>query len=424
MKILAIGDMHLGRTPSRLPPDLAGRAKDFGPAEAWRRAVDTALESGVRAVLLAGDVVEREDDFFEAYRRLSEGVERLTAQGVEVIGVAGNHDVKVLPRLAGQIPGFRLLGAGGKWQSHRIAEDGEALNVWGWSFPQEKVFESPLPAGPFDRKPGINLGLLHCDRDSGSSPYAPVSSLDFERAGLDGWLLGHIHKPDGLTAHSLNGYLGSLTGMDPGEPGSHGPWLITVAGGRIIETAQVPLAPLRWETLAVDLSGIGAAVEAKDRLLAEIRKLDEEISAAAAVPDAVGLRVVFTGRSRFGTAADGEFSADDREVVYRGSVNRHYFVESIRAHTRPEIDLRKLAERTDPPGLLARRLLWLDEPEGHVDRDRLVVVARERLHGVAGDSVWSGLNDGSAVETDPVEQLQEAGFRALEKLLAQMPHIG
>ena len=110
MKILAIGDIHLGRTPSRLPSELAERAKEFGPAEAWRRSVDMALECGVRAVLLAGDVVEREDDFFEAYRELSSGVERLTEKGVEVIGVAGNHDVKVLPRLANQIPSFRCSG--------------------------------------------------------------------------------------------------------------------------------------------------------------------------------------------------------------------------------------------------------------------------------------------------------------------------
>ena len=43
MKLLAIGDIHLGRIPLRLPEELAGRAHELGPAEAWRRAVDAAI---------------------------------------------------------------------------------------------------------------------------------------------------------------------------------------------------------------------------------------------------------------------------------------------------------------------------------------------------------------------------------------------
>ncbi|MDE0061876.1 MAG: metallophosphoesterase [Gammaproteobacteria bacterium] len=424
MKILAVGDIHLGRTPSRLPSELAERAKEFGPAEAWRRSVDKALECGVRAVLLAGDVVEREDDFFEAYRELSSGVERLTEKGVEVIGVAGNHDVKVLPRLANQIPSFRLLGAGGEWQPHSIAEKDERVCIWGWSFPQRAVTGSPLPGVPFDRKPGINLGLLHCDRDGGSSPYAPVNTSELNHAGLDGWLLGHIHKPDNLTADSLSGYLGSVSGLDPGEPGQHGPWLIKVESARVARVEQIPLAPLRWETLTVDLSELGSAVEAKDRLLTQTRWLDESVSVSAGASNAVGLRVVLAGRTRFGASARAEIDSEDREDVYRGSGNRRYFIETIVSDTRPEIDLGELARRADPPGLLARRLLWLEEPEGHHERDRLVALARGRLEGLVNDPVWNDLHDEGALEPNPVERLREAGFRALEQLLTQTPELG
>ena len=96
MKILAVGDMHLGRRPARLPDQLAERAHELGPASAWKRTVDAALDNKVHAVLLAGDVVENENDFFEAYRDLAGGVQRLTDEGIDVVGVAGNHDVKVL----------------------------------------------------------------------------------------------------------------------------------------------------------------------------------------------------------------------------------------------------------------------------------------------------------------------------------------
>ncbi len=419
MKILAVGDIHLGRTPSRLPPELASQARRFGPAVAWERTVEAAVEAGVRAVLLAGDVVDRDDDFFEAYGQLARGVRRLADADIGVMGVAGNHDVKVLPRLAGEIPAFRLLGAGGEWERREITDGSESVTVWGWSFPRARVIRSPLPDAPFKRRPGLNLGLLHCDRDAGASPYAPVSGTELERAGLDGWLLGHIHAPDEFTPASANGYLGSLTGLHRGETGARGPWLIEVGRGSIAEVAHLPLAPLRWQRLDVDLEGISEPADARGRLLEALRALDEEFANAAHRPDAVGLDIRFCGRSRFGVAAVDEFSGEDRERIDTGTGNTHYFIESISAETRPEIDLEKLAARGDPPGLLAQRLLWLAEPEGHEERDRLVALARNRLRNESRNSRWSGL--GEPLDADPVQWLRNAGYRALETLLAQSP---
>ena len=231
MKILAVGDMHLGRTPSRLPQELSGQARELGPAGAWQRTVDVAIAHRVRAVLLVGDVVERENDFFEAYRQLEQGVQRLSEAGVEVIGVVGNHDVKVLPRLAEQLPEFRLLGKQGEWESCQIADAADSITLWGWSFPRREVQDSPLSGATFARGEGINLGLLHCDRDAGNSPYAPVTSQELRQAGLDGWLLGHIHKPDALSAEAPNGYLGSLVGLDRSETGRMVPGLSRLPAG-------------------------------------------------------------------------------------------------------------------------------------------------------------------------------------------------
>ena len=417
MKILAVGDIHLGRTPSRLPPELP--ARDLGPAEAWGRAVDVALRSGVTAVLLAGDVVDRDEDFFEAYRALESGVRKLAEAGVGVIGVAGNHDVEVLPRLARHIAKFRLLGAGGKWESCRIEGTREAVTLWGWSFPQARFPSSPLGEAPIERASGINLGLLHCDRDAGpDSPYAPVSARDLERSGLDGWLLGHIHRPDALGAESPSGYLGSLTGLDRGETGPRGPWLITVADGRIAEIAHLQLAPLRWEELDVDLQDTRHPHEARDRLLEEVVALDGRLAALPVAPNAVGLSVTFTGRTAFGSAALDEVAEEDRNATHVGAIGTRYFVHQILSDTRPEADLERLAERRDPVGLLAARLLRLEGPEGDPERERLVEAARRRLHERSAKPVWRGLQSG-ADHPDPVEWLRRAGFRALDRLLEQ-----
>ena len=409
--------MHLGRTPSRLPPELPVR--DFGPAEAWRRAVEAAIGSGVTAVLLAGDVVDRDEDFFEAYRELESGVRRLTEAGIAVVGVAGNHDVAVLPRLARHIAEFRLLGAGGEWESCRIAEGREALTLWGWSFPRARVSVSPLEGVSFDRPPGINLGLLHCDRDAGpGSPYAPVGRWELERAGLDGWLLGHIHRPDALSAGSPSGYLGSLTGLDRGEPGPRGPWMIRVVEGRIAEVSHLPLAPLRWEALEVGLGGIGDPAEARERLLAAMRALDGSLASSPVAPRAVGLSVTFTGRTALGSAAAEAIQEEDRSAIHEGTVGTRYFIHRIETGTRPEVDLEELARRRDPVGLLAERLLRLDRPEGDPERERLVEMVRRRLAEQSRKQGWLGLEAGAG-GPDLAPWLRRAGFLALDRLLEQ-----
>ena len=409
--------MHLGRIPSRLPPELP--ARELGPAAAWRRTVDAALEAEVAAVLLAGDVVDRDDDFFEAYRELESGVRRLAQAGIAVVGVAGNHDVEVLPRLARHIAQFRLLGAGGKWESCRIAPGGEAVTLWGWSFPRARVFTSPLEGTSFARAPGINLGLLHCDRDAGAdSPYAPVSGQELEHAGLDGWLLGHIHRPDALNAESPSGYLGSLSGLDRGERGPRGPWMISIAEGRIAGISHLPLAPLRWEALEVDLEGIHDAAEARERLLSRMIALDEGVSSLPVSPGALGLAVTFAGRSAFGRAAMDAIPAEDRDAIHTGNAGTRYFIHRMDADTRPEIDLAELARRRDPVGLLAGRLLRLEAPEGDPERERLVGLARRRLAAHSAKPVWRALASGAG-GPDPVAWLRRAGFRALERLLEQ-----
>lgn len=421
LKLLAVGDLHLGRRPSRLPEPLEGRASELGPGEAWRRTVRTAKDEGVHVVALAGDVVEHDDDFFEAYRALHRGVEELAEANIQVIGVAGNHDVRVLPRLAEHLPQFKLLGEGGRWATCEIEAAGERLALWGWSFPQESVTESPLAEISFDRREGVNLGLLHCDRDATHSRYAPVSSAALAASGLDGWLLGHNHSPDPLTSETLTGYLGSVTATDPGQPGARGPWLLEIARGRLASVEHRVVAPLRWEHLDLDLTGLADPDRAHGRLLERLQSLDAEVvGSAAEAPAAVGLRVRLTGRTRVGEAALDRFDDDElRADVTPGDSPAQWFLERVTARTWPEIDLEELAGRTDPPGLLARRLLALDRTAGDDERDRLVEEGRRRLEGRLGESRFQALGKPALEEEDVVDWLQSAGSRLLDRLLAQ-----
>jgi len=147
------------------------------------------------------------------------------------------------------------------------------------------------------------------------------------------------------------------------------------------------------------------------------RSGDERWLVVNAAPDAVGLSIAFSGRSRFGSAAADALAAEEKDHIYVGpQTGSRYFVVRASVATRPEIDLDELAERPDPAGLLASRLLWLERKPGDAERDALVKAAAQHLRDQAGKAVW---NDLPADDLDAVAWLRQAGIRALDGLLAQ-----
>lgn len=117
--LVAIGDVHFGRTSARLELALADGGMlpgTLGPTEAWRAAVDLALRGRPDAVLYTGGIVEGERDRFEAYRALEAAVHRLIDTGIAALHVAGNHDAQAFPRRAARLPAIRLPGVVEWWE--------------------------------------------------------------------------------------------------------------------------------------------------------------------------------------------------------------------------------------------------------------------------------------------------------------------
>jgi DNA repair exonuclease SbcCD nuclease subunit len=260
---------------------------------------------------------------------------------------------------------------------------------------------------------------LHCDRDQVGSAYAPVSTTELNSADLDGWLLGHIHAPDPLTAEHPAGYLGSVTGLDPGEPGARGPWLITIEDGVIASTEQWTLASLRWERLTVDLTGIEFPEDARERLLNATNELDQTLLGHAMSPEAAGLRVTFTGRTNMHRKLEEVFEKENLNELRVGTGRIHYFVERLRYDIQPELDMATLAQRADPPGLLARRIQILDRPLDDAERRALLEAARRHLAERAKKPYWGPLDDSTQEDEALTGWLRRSGLAALAQLLAQ-----
>jgi DNA repair protein SbcD/Mre11 len=434
--ILAIGDIHLGTACSGVPDQITAWGldpRDLSPAAALKLSVDFAIKQKLDAVLFAGDVVESTNARFEAILPLEEGIRRLLGAGIQVMAVAGNHDVEALPRLAALIDGFVLLGAGGQWEARVITKNHAPIaEVIGWSFGERFVRQSPvaqLLAGSLETPPSPipRIGLLHADLDASGGYYAPIKQTELDNTGYDAWLLGHIHKPslENLSAPTgarPSGYLGSLIGLDPSETGPHGPWIIAVSNSGQLQLRQIPLAPLRWDYVSVSIDGLENVEDVPDRLLVEAEKFVRQLTETGVSPRALGLRVHLTGTSPHYAEivkriASGEWNALGR-VVDDTAVFFNKIIDSMELR----LDLTEIAKGDDPAALMAQRLLVLQRDD---DQSRaLLDKARAELSNVARDDLWSPVRDHrnalDPLSDDAVrEVLVRSGKAALNAMLSR-----
>ncbi len=365
MKLLVSADLHIGRRSSRLPAHLAA---EYTPGALWQRMCEEAVSREVDAVLLAGDLVERDNAFFEALGPLEAGLRRLAEAGIGCYAVAGNHDVDCLERLARGMSAGQLtvIGSRGRWERVQITgKDSTVLHVYGWSFPSAAVHTSPLPQFPAgDVEPGVAaLGLLHAELGVPGSSYCPVRRDELLGTGINTWVLGHIHKP---TPHeSLSGpdtvlVPGSPQGLDPGpgERGVHGPWLVSVKSGRFA-FEQLALAPVRYELLPVELKDCAHPGDVQERLLDALSR-----SVAAMAQQQPGLRCAVlrlevTGQVQVDSAAVRSVLGELSETPPSTS-GIELSIDSSSVCVLPQADLVALAEEPGPLGEAAKLLRELE----------------------------------------------------------------
>lgn len=433
--ILAIGDVHLGTSCSGVPNEISSWGLDpteLTPAAALKLSVDFAIEQKLDAVLFAGDVVESTNARFEAMQPLEEGIRRLLGAGIQVIAVAGNHDVEALPRLAALMDGFTLLGAGGRWESRTITKNNAPVaEVIGWSFGERFVRQSPvaeLLAEPIEKpsSPIPRIGLLHADLDASGGHYAPIRQAELDNTGYDAWLLGHIHKPSlerlaASTGSQPSGYLGSLVGLDPSEAGPHGPWLLRVHYDGTLHMEQVPLAPLRWEHVSVSIDGLEHIEDVPDRLLGEAGNFVSQLGESGTAPRALGLRVRLTGTSPQYEEIRQRIAAGEWNGLGRVVDGTAVFFNKIIDAMELPLDLAEIAKGDDPAALMAQRLLTLEHED---EQSRaLIEKARAELGNFTREDLWSPVQDHRNA-TDPLSDdalrdlLLRSGKAALNAMLS------
>lgn len=252
---LASADLHLGRSSSYLNNDQQASTRSV-----WQQMVQFAIDEEVDAVLLAGDIIDEANAFFEATEALKQGIARLAKNGIHTVMVCGNHDAVALPPSVSALPEayqpfVHLLGMNGKWEYQTIDFKGRKAAFLGWSFPRAHVYENPTKGVEISLPEGLPvIGLLHGDAFDANSPYAPFGVADLSPLKADFWLLGHIHKREKLQEYpSEVWYPGSPQAMSPKESGAHGPLLIEAGSKTNIRAEALDFSFVRYETISFTL---------------------------------------------------------------------------------------------------------------------------------------------------------------------------
>ena len=287
-------DLHLdallpGPLPAVMPDE--GQKSFYALLEeavflALERLTRLCVERGAAFLLLAGDIFHLQGGgSLKAHFALRDACAALADGGVRVFWARGNHDPVALRPLvvnwpdnlhifspAGEV--LRVDGQGGflaevRGQSH--AGPGENRPLARLLAGSESALPAPDPAL-------FSIGVLHCavnGRHGAHARYAPCNLGDFQVAGAPRyWALGHVHTQAILAGDPLVVYPGSPQGLHVNESGAHGCYVVRVDAAGRTEAEFVPLAPVRWECLDMDI----------DALVPEDVSEDEETRASAEAP--------------------------------------------------------------------------------------------------------------------------------------------
>ncbi len=423
MKLLATSDLHLGRHSS-LPFDESDDTLTAS-AHTWHRIVDYAIREEMDVLVMAGDLVDEANRYYEAVFELEKGIKRLTDAGIPVVMGSGNHDYNVLPEMIDRNPGdiVHLLGRSGKWETRIIAgRNGEKLRVTGWSFPEDQPRFSRNPMETFEKNGDDTLpsvGLLHCDVDQPGSAYAPVATADFDNTGLDYWILGHIHKPGVIrNRHPEVFYPGAPHPFDAGEPDA-GYVHVIDTGEQTLSTQAVSLTPVRYNNLVFDVPDVD---EVRLRSLF-LDKLKDVAAEPGIRSDELRL-LVLTVHCRGTLAALQRFGE-----AHQDRVNEYLPIdENLKAVVRKwiempraEVDLKRLAGKTDPVGLLASWLIQIEEGGYSPELQQLLSDSNEAYRNLAAHRVFEPLGKSTDPDDDTVRDLfYNQGMKLLQTLLQQV----
>jgi len=284
IRFVHASDLHLDATFGGVDAtdDKVAGALARSTIEAFNRVIDLCIEKEVDFLAIAGDLYNSADRSLGAELAFQRGMRRLADVGIPAFVVQGNHDPADGWSAGLDLPDSVVVLSPEKVERREVIRDGEVVcAVYGRSFPTRQVTENFASGFSRSKDDPLAVGVLHANVGGreGWDDYAPCTVDDLRTAGMDYWALGHIHLPGRVSDDPPAAYSGSTQGLDPGEEGPRGCYLVELDGGgateEFVETASVLWR--RVELDATDAPGLdelraavnatcdGARTESRDR---------------------------------------------------------------------------------------------------------------------------------------------------------------
>jgi DNA repair exonuclease SbcCD nuclease subunit len=201
MRVVAIGDAHLGRAYLPFATEAGVNQREFDFEVSFQAAVELALAQRPEVMVWLGDIFDHPRPSYRSYRVVQQALGRIREHGgVRVVVISGNHDT---PRLPGKgSPYAPLSDAFPEMHfAHRLTY--ERFDLPGGlvvhAVPQMMTAEASLEAldeAARQRVPGrTNLLLTHPRLLQLQPRYADINEIEVDagRIQADLVLLGHYH---------------------------------------------------------------------------------------------------------------------------------------------------------------------------------------------------------------------------------------
>ena len=264
MRILHIADVHLDTAFAGRSDDTRNRLRQAS-RDALARCVETAIAEQVDAVLIAGDLFDRNHLSFETERFLLARLGALADAGIRVVYATGNHD-----------PGNAVRAGGLDWPGNVTVIYGEeavtvtvtghdgnpAGYVVGVGHATARVTADlsqhlhPVPDTPLPQVALLHTLVTSVAGKGAHHAYAPSNLEHLRGAGFHYWALGHVHQRQEISADPPVHYCGNPQGRDPRETGPKGGLLVDLSDPAhpVVEFRE--FSRVRWDHLVVgDIAG-------------------------------------------------------------------------------------------------------------------------------------------------------------------------
>ena len=224
--------------------------------QTFAKTVDLCLDERVDAFLIAGDLYDGELRSMKTAAFFTNEMRRLTAAGIKVFLVRGDHDAESVITKHLDLPdGVHVFSKAGE----AVSFESEDIVLHGMSFAKPQAPRSLLPHYKPPTDGAINIGLLHTSL-AGSTEhdvYAPCSLQDLVNQGYDYWALGHIHKRE---VHSDASRAVVMSGIPQGrhinEAVPKSVTYVEIGSDRRARIEDRCTSVVQFERVGVDISGV------------------------------------------------------------------------------------------------------------------------------------------------------------------------